>query len=151
MEAALRTAYHIVTGKVPKDDMFDEVRGLRGWKEATFDMDGTKVRVAVASGLQNAKDLCDAIVSGEVSYDFVEVMACPGGCVGGGGQPIHDGEELAGPRGKVLYGLDRVAKYRNSYENPEAVAPKTGSLQADSASFRYTFPAYSVNVLRWKK
>lgn len=121
MEAALRTAYHIVTDKVPKDDMFDEVRGLKGWKEATFDMDGTKVRVAVASGLQNAKELCDAILSGEVSYDFVEVMACPGGCVGGGGQPIHDGEELAGARGKVLYGLDRVAKYRNSYENPDIV------------------------------
>ena len=96
-------------------------KGFVGWKEATFDMDGTKVRVAVASGLQNAKELCDAILSGEVSYDFVEVMACPGGCVGGGGQPIHDGEELAGARGKVLYGLDRVAKYRNSYENPDIV------------------------------
>jgi NADH-quinone oxidoreductase subunit G len=101
--------------------MFEQVRGLKGWKEATFDLAGTKVRVAVASGLANARDLCDAILAGEVSYDFVEVMACPGGCVGGGGQPIHDGEELAGERGQVLYGLDRVSHYRNSYENPDIV------------------------------
>ena len=121
MEAALRTAYHLATGEKPKDDMFEDVRGLKGWKEATFDMAGTKLKVAVASGLGNAKRLCDAIVAGTVQYDFVEVMACPGGCVGGGGQPIHDGEELAGVRGKVLYGLDKVAKYRNSYENPSIV------------------------------
>ena len=118
MEAALRTAHYLVTGKAPADDMFADVRGERGWKEATFDLAGTPVRVAVASGLANADALCRAVVSGEVAYDFVEVMACPGGCVGGGGQPIHDGEELAGSRGEVLYGLDRVAKYRNSYENP---------------------------------
>ena len=119
MEAALRTAHYLVTGKAPKDDMFEDVRGLKGWKEATFDLAGTPVRVAVASGLANADALCQAIEAGEVDYDFVEVMACPGGCVGGGGQPIHDGEELAGQRGKVLYGLDRVANWRNSYENPD--------------------------------
>ena len=121
MEAALRTAHYLVTGKAPADDMFADVRGERGWKEATFDLAGTPVRVAVASGLANADALCRAVVAGEVSYDFVEVMACPGGCVGGGGQPIHDGEELAGSRGQVLYGLDHVATYRNSYENPAIV------------------------------
>ena len=121
MEAALRTAYHAVTGEAPKSDMFEDVRGLAGWKEATFDMAGTEMRVAVASGLENARRLCDAIVAGEASYDFVEVMACPGGCVGGGGQPIHEGEELAGARGQVLYGLDRHETYRNSYENPSIV------------------------------
>ncbi len=117
MEAALRTANYLVTGEAPKDDMFESVRGLDGWKEATFNLAGTSVRVAVASGLANAKSLCDALVSGEAHYDFVEVMACPGGCVGGGGQPIHDGIELAGPRGQKLYGLDRHSKWRNSYEN----------------------------------
>lgn len=122
MEAALRTAHFLVTGKNPPEDMFEDVRGLKGWKEATFDLDGTAVRVAVASGLGNARDLCDAILAGEVSYDFVEIMACPGGCVGGGGQPISDGEELAGVRGQVLYGLDKVAKYRNSHENPQISA-----------------------------
>lgn len=121
MEAALRTAHHLVTGKAPKDEMFEEVRGLKGWKEADFDLDGTMVHVAVASGLANAERLCRAVLAGEVSYDFVEVMACPGGCVGGGGQPIHDGQELAGDRGKVLYGLDKIAQYRNSYENPSII------------------------------
>ena len=119
MEAALRTAYYLVTGKQPENDMFRDVRGLAGWKEATFDLDGTDVRVAVASGLGNADRLCSAILAGEVSYDFVEIMACPGGCVGGGGQPIHDGEELAGVRGQVLYGLDRHEQYRNSHDNPQ--------------------------------
>ncbi len=121
MEAALRTAYHLVTGKTPVDDMFQAVRGLDGWKEATFDLDGTNVRVAVVSGLANAGKLCDAILAGTVHYDFVEVMACPGGCVGGGGQPIHDGDELAGSRGQELYGLDKVSQWRNSYENPSIV------------------------------
>ena len=118
MEAALRTAYHVVTGETPKPDAFSEVRGLDGWKEATFDLAGTPVRVAVVHGLANTAFLLDAIAEGAVEYDFVEVMACPGGCAGGGGQPIHDGEELAGVRGDVLWGLDRRAKLRNSYENP---------------------------------
>ena len=118
MEAALRTAYHVVTGETPRPDAFSEVRGLDGWKEATFDLAGTPVRVAVVHGLANTAFLLDAIAEGAVEYDFVEVMACPGGCAGGGGQPIHDGEELAGVRGDVLWGLDRRAKLRNSYENP---------------------------------
>ena len=118
MEAALRTAYHVVTGETPRPDAFSEVRGLDGWKEATFDLAGTPVRVAVVHGLANTAFLLDALAEGAVEYDFVEVMACPGGCAGGGGQPIHDGEELAGVRGDVLWGLDRRAKLRNSYENP---------------------------------
>ena len=80
------------------------------------------MRVAVVSGLANAGYLLDAIAAGEVEYDFVEVMACPGGCAGGGGQPIHDGEELAGVRGDVLWGLDHNAELRNSYENPSITA-----------------------------
>ena len=122
MEAALRTAYHVVTGETPKPDAFSEVRGLDGWKEATFDLAGTPVRVAVVHGLANTAFLLDALAEGAVEYDFVEVMACPGGCAGGGGQPIHDGEELAGVRGDVLWGLDRRARLRNSYENPSIVA-----------------------------
>ncbi len=118
MEAALRTAYHVVTGETPRPDAFSEVRGLDGWKEATFDLAGTPVRVAVVHGLANTAFLLDAIAEGAVEYDFVEVMACPGGCAGGGGQPIHDGEELASVRGDVLWGLDRKSKLRNSYENP---------------------------------
>jgi NADH-quinone oxidoreductase subunit G len=122
MEAALRSAYHFITGDEPDPDAFSDVRGLDGWKEATFDLAGTTLHVAVASGLGNAERLIQALESGEVSYDFVEIMACPGGCAGGGGQPIHDGQELAGERGDVLWGLDKVSDLRLSYQNPSIVA-----------------------------
>ena len=122
MEAAVRSAYYLVTGKNPDADFFTDVRGLDGWKEAVADIDGTKVRVAVAHGLGNAARLLDAIRDGRASYDFVEVMACPGGCVGGGGQPIHDGCELAAERGQVLWDLDAAADIRFSHENPDVQA-----------------------------
>ena len=80
------------------------------------------ISVAVANGTGNATKLLERVKSGEKNYTFLEVMACPGGCVNGGGQPIHDGCELAGVRAEKLYGLDRVAKYRNSYENPQVKA-----------------------------
>lgn len=118
MEAALRSAYFLLTGKNPDPDAFKKVRGMEGWKEAEFDVSGATVRVAVASGLGNTRKLIKAIRAGEVSYDFVEIMACPGGCAGGGGQPIHEGEEMAEDRGKILYGLDKVNEIRFSHENP---------------------------------
>lgn len=117
MEAALRSAYYLLTGENTDADAFKDVRGLKGWKEAEFDIKGTGVRVAVASGLANTRQLIEAIRSGEVEYDFVEIMACPGGCSGGGGQPIVEGEEMAGPRGEILYGLDRNLPTRFSHEN----------------------------------
>lgn len=118
MEAALRSAYFLVNGTNPDPDAFVEVRGLDGWKEKSFDLGGREVRVAVASGLANAEKLLAAIETGEVEYDFVEVMACPGGCAGGGGQPIHEARELAGDRGQTLYALDRKRATRFSHENP---------------------------------
>ena len=121
MEAALRSAYYLVTGSNPSPDAFENVRGMDGWKEATFDIDGTPVRVAVASGLGNTRKLLDAILAKEVEYDFVEIMACPGGCAGGGGQPIHEGKELADVRSEVLYGLDKISNLRFSHENPAVI------------------------------
>jgi NADH-quinone oxidoreductase subunit G len=119
MEAALRTAYVKVTGKKPDlDHTFLAVRGMKGWKEAEYDLAGTKLKVAVVSGLGNAHDLLTALEKKEVSYDFVEVMACPGGCVGGGGQPIHDGTEMAPLRAPALYEQDRAMSLRMSHENP---------------------------------
>lgn len=118
MEAALRSAYFLLTGKNPKMDAFKKVRGMDGWKDAIFEIEGVAVKVAVVSGLGNTRKLIEAIKAGKVEYDFVEVMACPGGCAGGGGQPIHDGEELAETRGKTLYGIDSTAKIRFSHENP---------------------------------
>lgn len=120
MDAALRSAYYLVTGNNPDADSFKAVRGIKGWKEAEFAIPGAgTVRVAVASGLGNTRKLMEALKNGEVEYDFVEIMACPGGCAGGGGQPIHDGEELADNRGKILWNLDKNAKIRYSHENPE--------------------------------
>lgn len=121
MEAALRSAYYLVTGENPQPDAFREVRGMDGWKEASFDLAGTELKVAVASGLGNTRRLMEALRKGEVSYHFVEIMACPGGCVGGGGQPVRDGEELAEIRSDVLYGLDAANELRFSHENPSVL------------------------------
>ncbi len=121
MEAALRSAYYLVTGRNPDPDSFKKVRGMDGWKEAEFNLAGNNLKVAVASGLKNTRRLMDAIRKGTVKYDFVEIMACPGGCAGGGGQPIRDGKELAGERGQVLYGLDKVSSLRFSHENPSVL------------------------------
>ena len=122
MEAALRSAYYLLTGRNPEADAFSEVRGLEGWKEASFQIRDRKLKVAVASGLGNARRLVEALKRGEVSYDFVEIMARPGGCAGGGGQPVCDGQELAGERGERLYALDRVYDLRFSHENPDVQA-----------------------------
>ena len=119
-DAALRSAYYLVSGENPDPDAFTDVRGEKGWKEANFDIPGYGVvRVAVASGLGNTRKLMEAIQRGDVQYDFVEVMACPGGCAGGGGQPIYDGVELAGKRGETLWQLDRNQALRFSHENPD--------------------------------
>lgn len=124
MEAALRSAYYIIKKENPPADAFKAVRSQGfnandGVQEAEFTIDDITVRTAVVSGLGNTRALINKIESGEVHYDFVEVMACPGGCVGGGGQPIHDGQELAFERGKNLYYLDENAEIRFSHENPD--------------------------------
>ena len=123
MDAALRSAYYLVTGTNPPADAFTAVRGMKGWKEASFEVPGAgTVRVAVASGLGNTRALMEAVKRGEVDYDFVEIMACPGGCSGGGGQPIHEGQELADTRGKILWNLDKNSAIRYSHENPDILA-----------------------------
>ena len=124
MEAALRSAYFLLKGENPPVDAFKAVRAEgfnanHGVQEAEFKIDDITVRTAVVSGLGNTRALLNKIEKGEVHYDFVEVMACPGGCVGGGGQPIHDGEERAFERGKNLYQLDESANLRYSHENPD--------------------------------
>ena len=120
MEAALRTAYHTVVGKNAPADAFRSIRGQEGWREAEFDLNGTTIRCAVASGLGNARKLIQAVLTHKVHYDFVEIMACPGGCVGGGGQPIpFEQNELADARGNMLYSLDRLSPLRYPHENKE--------------------------------
>ncbi len=119
MEAALRSTYYLVKGENPPVDAFREVRGSKGWKEADFTIDDIVVHTATVSGLSNARNLLEAIKRGEAEYDFVEVMACPGGCAGGGGQPIREGEEPAEERGNILHELDEKSAIRFSHENPE--------------------------------
>ena len=119
MEAALRTCYNLATGENPEPDAFYGIRGMDGWREASIDIAGTTVKVAVVSGLGNARRLIEAVRKKKVFYHFVEVMACPGGCVGGGGQPIHEGREMAAIRSKNLYFLDSRSELRFSHENPE--------------------------------
>lgn len=124
MEAALRSAYYLIMGKNPSTNAFTPVRSEgfnmnNGLQEAEFRIGDAIVRTAAVSGLGNARKLLESIERGEVSYDFVEVMACPGGCVGGGGQPIHDGMELAYERGRQLYNIDRDSELRFSHENPD--------------------------------
>ncbi len=124
MEAALRSAHYLLTGKNPDPDAFKIVRSPAfgsGVIEAEVQIGHAKVRAAVVSGLGNTRKLIGQIEKGQVHYDFVEVMACPGGCVGGGGQPIHDGEELAHDRGENLYFLDKHADLRFSHENPDVI------------------------------
>ena len=127
MEAALRSAYYLLKGENPPVNAFEAVRSQGfnendGVQEANFQIDDITVRTAVVSGLGNTRRLLNKMERGEVQYDFVEVMACPGGCVGGGGQPIHDGEELAFERGKNLYHLDDTATLRYSHENKDVQA-----------------------------
>lgn len=127
MEAALRSAYYLLKKENPPADAFKAVRSPEfqandGVAEAEFSIDDVKVRTAVVSGLGNTRALLDKIERGEAHYDFVEVMACPGGCVGGGGQPIHDGKELAFDRGQKLYCLDEKAQLRFSHENEDILA-----------------------------
>lgn len=138
MEAALRTAYAVVAGEEAPADAFSNVRSVDNYPDATancgLNSDGNPtqrleadfaikdkitVRTCTVSGLGNAKALLDDILAGRAEYDFVEVMACPGGCVGGGGQPIHDGEEKGKVRSDKLYSLDKSRTLRKSHENPD--------------------------------
>jgi NADH-quinone oxidoreductase subunit G len=118
MEAALRSAYKLITEKDLGNIDIEPVRGLSGIKETTVPINGLNVRVAVAHGLGNARKLIDEIQAGKSPYHFIEIMACPGGCVGGGGQPIGFDMALRGIRGQALYKEDKALPIRRSYENP---------------------------------
>lgn len=120
MTAALRTAAAIMTGSNPEPTGFEFAPAAEGpWKEAVFDLAGTPIRCAVVHGLANTDQLIAALDAGTVDYDFIEVMACPSGCAGGGGQPIDGSDrELGFARGAVLHTLDTDAPVRFSHENP---------------------------------
>ena len=123
MEAALRTANDVLTGKDNTELVFSEVRGTAGLKEATYNIAGMDIKVCVASGAANAKLVMDKIAKGEADWTFVEIMGCPGGCVNGGGQPIQpqyvrDTVDLKAVRAKALYDQDEAMEMRKSHLNP---------------------------------
>jgi len=133
MEAALRTAYELVTGRdVPFENLnIAPVRGMDGVKEASLKienplkewafLDGIELKCAVAHGLVNAGKVMEAIQSGESSYHFVEFMACPGGCLGGGGQPLPTSPEIRRKRAEAIYAEDAGMPLRKSHQNPEVI------------------------------
>ncbi|HPR32431.1 MAG TPA: [Fe-Fe] hydrogenase large subunit C-terminal domain-containing protein, partial [Prolixibacteraceae bacterium] len=133
MEAALRTAYEIVTGReVPFENLnITAVRGMEGVREAVIKiekpleqwafLDGVELKCAVAHGLVNAKQVMDAVKEKKADYHFIKVMACPGGCLGGGGQPIPTNPEIRARRAEAIYAEDAGMSIRKSHENPEVV------------------------------
>ncbi len=129
MEAALRTAYEVVTGKTLTDINFVALRGMDGIKEAEVDLNGKKLKVAVAHTLGNARKLMEQIERGESPYAFIEVMTCPGGCLGGGGQPIPTTWEIRKKRAESLYAEDLGKTIRKSHENPQIIALYKESLK----------------------
>ncbi|NLC52637.1 MAG: 4Fe-4S binding protein [Firmicutes bacterium] len=118
MEAALRTVYEVVTKETLPSVDFTAVRGIEGIKEAEIDLKGTKVKVAVANGLGNARQLMELIKAGKADYHFIEIMCCPGGCIGGGGQPIGTTNAIREKRIEAIYEADRGLPLRKSHENP---------------------------------
>ncbi len=122
MEAALRTAANMLDGDFSATD-FVEVRGMDGIREATYNVAGIEIKVAVTSGLANAAKLCDMVKNGKAPYQFIEIMACPGGCINGGGQPVQKDAtrntvDIKGLRAKALYDLDASMELRKSHESP---------------------------------
>jgi len=124
MEAALRTVYEVVTGReLPAENLeFHDVRGLAGVKETSVTLNGNTVNVAVAHGLANARKVLDRMRAGQAPWQFVEIMCCPGGCVGGGGQPIGTVMNTRAERARALYDVDRDMELRSSHKNPGVAA-----------------------------
>ena len=123
MEAALRTAYELITGETLEKLEFEEVRGEKGIKKATISIADKEVKVAVAHGLANARKVMEEIKNGTADYSFVEVMACPGGCIMGGGQPIKNSKtrmtvDVRAKRAEAMYSIDERSTIRKSHENP---------------------------------
>jgi iron-only hydrogenase group A len=117
MEAALRTAYFKLTNQILPSLELNDLRGMNGVKEASIDINGMQINVAVVNGIGNVREICEDVKNGKSKYHFIEVMACPGGCINGGGQPIHQKAEKIKKRVEVLYSIDAKAKNRMSHEN----------------------------------
>jgi len=122
IEAALRTAAETITGRELEKVDFKQLRGFKGIREAEVKLDGLTLKIGIAHGLGNARKMLEAIRKGESEYHAIEIMACPGGCVGGGGQPFHHGDpEIIKKRAKAIYAQDKSMKIRKSHKNPSII------------------------------
>ncbi|MCI6609387.1 MAG: NADH-dependent [FeFe] hydrogenase, group A6 [Ezakiella sp.] len=120
IEATVRTAYKTITGEELDNLEFEALRGFDGIKEANINIDGRNIRIAVANGLGNTRRLLEGLRNGEEQFDAIEVMACPGGCIGGGGQPYHHGNiSVLKRRAEGIYSVDKAKIHRRSHENPK--------------------------------
>jgi len=154
MEAAIRTAYELYTGQTLVDIEIESVRGLKGIKEGTLTMDGQEIRVAVAHGLGNACKLLETVRKEPGKYHFIEIMGCPGGCVGGGGQPYSQintiplDDEALKKRAQALYDLDRTKTIRRSHDNPDIQKLYKEFLQhpLSSVSHKYLHTHYKAKL-----
>ncbi len=123
IEAACRTAYEFHTGKTLEKVDFKQLRGLEGVRTASVDIDGLELKLGIAHGLGNARKLLEMVKNGEADFHAIEIMACPGGCIGGGGQPLHHGDSsILKARAAALYRADEEMKLRKSHENPEIIS-----------------------------
>ncbi|MCX6737000.1 MAG: [FeFe] hydrogenase, group A [Candidatus Parcubacteria bacterium] len=118
MESALRTAYYLITGKEPQEIAFEKMRGLEGCRQAKYKIGKYTLNVAAVSGLKNAENLLQKIKADSKLYDYVEIMACPGGCLSGGGQPVPVNDEIRKKRANVLYQLDKKSEIKYAHDNP---------------------------------
>ncbi len=118
MESALRTAYHLLTGNDLEKVDFEDVRGMQGVKEASVTVGGRTIRLAVANRLANARQIAERVKQGDAPWDFIEVMACPGGCAGGGGQLFGYDPERVQKRIKAISSMEKKRAVRMSYKNP---------------------------------
>ncbi|WP_129594820.1 NADH-dependent [FeFe] hydrogenase, group A6 [Seramator thermalis] len=147
IEAACRTAYELYTGKKLEKIEFEQLRGLEGIRSATIDFDGLPLNIGIANGLGNARKLLDEVRAGTSNYHAIEIMACPGGCIGGGGQPYHHGySEILRQRAAAIYTEDERKTIRKSHENPSIIRlyseflGEPGSKKAHSLLHTHYFP-----------
>ena len=119
IEAACRTAYELYTGKTLEKVEFTQLRGLENIRQATLDFDGLPINIGIAHGLGNARKLLEDVQAGRSQFHAIEIMACPGGCIGGGGQPFHHGDSgIIKKRAAAIYREDENKTIRKSHENP---------------------------------
>jgi NADH-quinone oxidoreductase subunit G len=146
VESALRTAYYKLTGKNLEKLEFEQVRGMDGIKKAEIDIEGKKIKIAVINGLGNAKKILEELKRDPKAYDAIEVMACPGGCIGGGGQPIPVSPKIRKQRAEALYLIDQGKANRLAHQNPDVIKVYEEFLNNDKIIHKVCHTSYNAKT-----